>query len=38
MSQYLRSITTRSLTAEMIRKLNEELMSDRSLKSQNIVK
>ena len=33
MSTYLRSITTRNLTANTIRTLNEELMSDRTTRS-----
>ena len=38
MSDLLRSITSRSLTATMIRDLNQELMSDRRLKSEMMIK
>lgn len=38
MSSHLRSITSRNLTAATIRSLNEELMSDKSLRPDLIAK
>lgn len=36
MSSHLKSITNRNLAAGVIRSLNEELMSDKSLKAETI--
>lgn len=38
MSTHLRSITSRNLTVNTIRSLNEELMSDRGLKAELVAK